>query len=58
MLRGTLRVVVNEQPGVSSQILGALAAEGIDIAAFDRQRPTLEDVFLQLVGHTRSEPAA
>jgi ABC-2 type transport system ATP-binding protein len=55
---GTLRVIVAEQPGVSSRILGALAAEGIDILAFDRQRPTLEDVFLQLVGHARGEPAA
>src|SRR5574338_939138 len=47
---GTLRVAVDDHASVASGLLAAIAAQGVPILSFERQRPTLEDVFLQLVG--------
>lgn len=47
---GMLRIGVAESENVSQQLLAAIAATGIAVVRFERQRPTLEDVFLQLVG--------
>jgi ABC-2 type transport system ATP-binding protein len=49
-MHGTLRVAVSSEDDMSRAMLGALAAAGIPLLTFERQRPTLEDVFLQLVG--------
>ena len=45
-----LRVAVRDEDEVGSRLLAELAASGLPIIRFERQRPTLEDVFLQLVG--------
>jgi ABC-type uncharacterized transport system ATPase subunit len=47
---GALRVSVDEGADVGSRLLAAVAASGSSVARFERQRPTLEDVFLRLVG--------
>jgi ABC-2 type transport system ATP-binding protein len=47
---GSLRVAVNDEALAGRELLVAMAAEGLVLLAFERQRPTLEDVFLQLVG--------
>jgi ABC-2 type transport system ATP-binding protein len=46
-----LNVSVSDDAAASSQLLPLLAASGVPIVAFERARPTLEDVFLRLVGH-------
>ena len=45
-----LRVAVRDEDEVGSRLLAELAASGLPVIRFERQRPTLEDVFLQLVG--------
>jgi ABC-2 type transport system ATP-binding protein len=47
---GGLRVAVGDGVDAASGLLAAIAATGVPIARFERQRPTLEDVFLRLVG--------
>ena len=47
---GTLRAAVDGAPATGSALLAALAAEQVSVRSFERQHPTLEDVFLQLVG--------
>jgi ABC-type uncharacterized transport system ATPase subunit len=47
---GTVRTAVTDDDGVSHQLLAALAAAQVPVLSVERQRPTLEDVFLQLVG--------
>jgi len=47
---GVLRVAVEDHADVSTALLAAVTAQAIPLLAFERQRPTLEDVFLQLVG--------
>jgi ABC-2 type transport system ATP-binding protein len=49
-LGDVLRVEVSEAPNVPQQLLAAITATGTAIVRFERQRPTLEDVFLRLVG--------
>ena len=46
----TLRVAVTDDARASKELLPAIVASGVPIAAFRRERPSLEDVFLQLVG--------
>lgn len=53
-----LRVIVSDEAEVSQRILAAVAATGIGLVTFERQRPTLEDVFLQLVGRRENGAAA
>jgi ABC-2 type transport system ATP-binding protein len=55
---GELRVAVNDDADVASRILAAVAASEVSISRFERQRPTLEDVFLRLVGRNAPERAA
>jgi len=47
---GLLRIAVNDLPTAGHELLGALMAQRVAVVRFERQRPTLEDVFLQLVG--------
>jgi len=53
---GLLRVAVRDGADASHELLKTVVALGVGLATFERQRPTLEDVFLQLVG--RRETAA
>jgi ABC-2 type transport system ATP-binding protein len=54
-----VRASVGADAGQTSiELLAAIAAARIPLAALERQRPTLEDVFLQLVGRPDSERAA
>jgi len=46
----TLRVAVTDEARASKELLPAIAGSGVPIVAFRRERPSLEDVFLQLVG--------
>jgi ABC-2 type transport system ATP-binding protein len=55
---GTLRVAVAEDEMVSKRLLAALAGADVALLTFERQRPTLEDVFLQLVGRPHHGEAA
>ena len=45
-----LTVSVTDADVASRQLLGGVVAEGVRLAAFERARPSLEDVFLRLVG--------
>ncbi|MGZ8562296.1 MAG: ABC transporter ATP-binding protein [Candidatus Limnocylindria bacterium] len=47
---GVLRVAVHDEAEAGRALLAAVAEHGVALLAFERQRPTLEDVFLQLVG--------
>jgi ABC-2 type transport system ATP-binding protein len=55
---GSLRVAVTEATDAGHQLLALVAAHGVGLLVFERQRPTLEDVFLQLVGRRAHEPEA
>jgi ABC-2 type transport system ATP-binding protein len=55
---GTLRVAVADDEMVSRRLLAALAGADVALLTFERQRPTLEDVFLQLVGRPQHGEAA
>jgi ABC-2 type transport system ATP-binding protein len=55
---GLIRVTVDDGADVGRRLLAAAGASETTIARFERQRPTLEDVFLRLVGRRRSEDAA
>ena len=56
---GVLRVAVHDEANAGRALLAAVAEQGMALLAFERQRPTLEDVFLQLVGrHGHSGAAA
>ncbi len=47
---GLLRVVVTDPERATTEALPLVVAAGVRLARFERVRPTLEDVFLQLVG--------
>jgi ABC-2 type transport system ATP-binding protein len=53
-----VRVAVTDDADVAAALLAAIAACGVPVVRFERQRPTLEDVFLQLVGRGAKEAAA
>jgi ABC-2 type transport system ATP-binding protein len=53
-----LRVSVHDDPAVAARLLAAVAATGVPVIRFERQRPTLEDVFLRLVGRDAATDAA
>jgi ABC-2 type transport system ATP-binding protein len=55
---GGLRVAVSDAAGGGRDLLAMVAAHGVALLVFERQRPTLEDVFLQLVGRRAHEPEA
>jgi ABC-type uncharacterized transport system ATPase subunit len=53
-----LRIAVSDAEDAGRQLLALVAAHGVGLLVFERQRPTLEDVFLQLVGRRAHEPEA
>jgi len=55
---GTLRVTVEDADIAARQLLATLAGQEVTIVGFERQRPTLEDVFLRVVGHQGQEAVA
>jgi ABC-2 type transport system ATP-binding protein len=55
---GALRVAVRDDADAGRTLLAAVAAHGMALLAYERQRPTLEDVFLQLVGRRGHDPEA
>ena len=52
---GVIRVASSDAEAASTGILAEVVAARVRLAGFERQRPTLEDVFLRLVGR-RVEP--
>ena len=55
---GGLRVAVADPAAAAREILGLVVGAGVALAAYERARPTLEDVFLRLVGRRTGEAAA
>jgi len=56
-----IRVLVDDPVAAAQEILPLVVAAGVTLAAYERLRPSLEDVFLQLVrpdGPARDGPAA
>ena len=45
-----IRVTVSDPVAAAGAILPLVVAGGVTLDAFERARPTLEDVFLELVG--------
>jgi hypothetical protein len=45
-----VRIVVHDAHAAAGAILPLVVEAGVQLAAFERARPTLEDVFLELVG--------
>jgi len=50
-------VLARDTAQASSEILGLLAAHHVEVQRFERGRPSLEDIFLRLVGSDSSEKA-
>jgi ABC-2 type transport system ATP-binding protein len=55
---GVLRVIVTDAEQAAAEGLLLVVAAGVRLARFERVRPTLEDVFLQLVGAEGPDPEA
>ena len=55
---GVLRVYVTDAELAAAAALPLVVASGARLARFERVRPTLEDVFLELVNGRGAEPAA
>jgi ABC-2 type transport system ATP-binding protein len=53
---GVLRVVVTDAEQAAAEGLLVVVAAGVRLARYERVRPTLEDVFLQLVGTEAPDP--
>jgi ABC-2 type transport system ATP-binding protein len=51
-------VSVSDEQAASAGLLPLVVAAGVRLAAFERVRPTLEDVFLRLVGRENGDEAA
>jgi ABC-2 type transport system ATP-binding protein len=54
---GVIRVLARDTAQASSEILGLLAGRHIEVQRFERGRPSLEDIFLRLVGSDHAEKA-
>ena len=52
-----LRVLVRDPARAGQEILKLLASEGIEVQRLERTRPSLEDIFLRLVGAEPEEKA-
>ncbi len=52
---GIVRVTVSDADAASAAILPLVVRSGVRLVSFERARPTLEDVFLELVGPARPE---
>ena len=55
---GLVRVTVTDPARAAHGLLPAVVDAGVALATFERARPTLEDVFLELVGRDRPEAVA
>lgn len=55
---GLVRVTVSDADAAMAQVLAVVVAAGVRLARFERVRPTLEDVFLELVGVSGAARAA
>jgi ABC-2 type transport system ATP-binding protein len=55
---GLVRVTVTDPARAAHGLLPAVVEAGVALATFERARPTLEDVFLELVGRDRPEAVA
>ena len=55
---GRLIVSVSDEAAASAELLPAIVAAGLRLAAFERVRPSLEDVFLRLVGRNGGRAVA
>ena len=55
--QGRLVVSVTDEPAASAGLLPLVVAAGVRLATFERARPSLEDVFLRLVGRDPAETA-
>jgi ABC-2 type transport system ATP-binding protein len=55
---GVLRVAVHDEADAGRALLAAVTEHGVALLAYERQRPTLEDVFLQLVGRRAHDQGA
>jgi len=53
-----IRVVVKDREAAGRELLPAALAAGLIVAAFERQRPDLEEVFLRIVAESRLERPA
>jgi ABC-2 type transport system ATP-binding protein len=53
---GSLTVSVTDEAAGSAGLLPIVVAAGVRLAAFERVRPSLEDVFLRLVGRGEDHP--
>jgi len=51
-------VSITDEKAASSALLPLIVAAGVRLAAFERVRPSLEDVFLRLVGRETGDEAA
>jgi ABC-2 type transport system ATP-binding protein len=52
---GVLRIAVSDAVAAGRELLPLVVAGGVRLASFERVRPTLEDVFLELVGPRRAD---
>jgi ABC-2 type transport system ATP-binding protein len=55
---GRVRVSVTDPAAAAREILGLVVTAGVTLVAFERARPTLEDVFLRLVGRGAGDAVA
>lgn len=53
---GTLRVLARDPAAARAGILPLVAGRGVALARFERGRPSLEDIFLRLVGSQSGTP--
>ena len=52
---GTIRVTVSDAAAAAREILPLVVSSGVVLVSFEQARPTLEDVFLELVGPASSD---
>jgi len=54
---GLIRVTVTDAAQAGAAVLPMVMASGVHLARYERVRPTLEDVFLELVGEDLARPS-
>jgi ABC-type uncharacterized transport system ATPase subunit len=52
---GDVRITVTDPTAAGATLLATIIGSGLRVAAFERVRPTLEDVFLELVGRPAAD---
>ncbi|HEX8035362.1 MAG TPA: ABC transporter ATP-binding protein [Ktedonobacterales bacterium] len=55
---GQIRIIARDTAAASNAILPLVAARGVALQRFERVRPSLEDIFLRLVGSPASQTQA